>query len=150
MQKLLFILLLIGIFAGGIYGFTRLNDTPKPQLHYITVGSTPVVVEYAVTTEEWKQGLGERPILKDNRGMLFLSDELRIPGFWMKGMEFPLDIIWIRNYKVIGIEHDIPVAETEEEIKTYYPPQAVDMVLEVNAGWAEKNKIGVGAEVVLD
>lgn len=150
MQKLLFVLLLIGVFAGGIYGFTRLNETPKPKLHYINVGGTPLIVEYAVTPDEWQQGLGNRPILKHNRGMLFISEELRIPGFWMKGMEFPLDIIWIRDYKVIGIEHNIPIPSSEEEVETFYPPQAVDMVLEVNGGWAKENKISNGAEIVLD
>lgn len=102
-------------------------------------------------------GLSGRQTLGKNEGMLF---DFKTPKndlfFWMKDMLFDIDIIWIADKKIIGITPNIPSPEKDKglEIKdlrlpAYSPPSDVDQVLEVNAGWSEKNKIKIGDEVKL-
>jgi uncharacterized membrane protein (UPF0127 family) len=61
----------------------------------------------------------------------------------MKGMNFPLDFIWIRENKVVDITENAP-AETKTIPSIYKPKEPVDMVLEVNAGVVKKDKIKIG------
>lgn len=69
-------------------------------------------------------------------------------SFWMKNIQFPLDIIWIgRNKKIVDI---YPGALPCEDIcKGITPAAAAKFVLEVNSGFAEKNNIKVGDVLTL-
>ncbi|MBI3232412.1 MAG: DUF192 domain-containing protein [Candidatus Doudnabacteria bacterium] len=116
----------------------------------IAIGNKKIFVEVANTNEKKTQGLSGRKKLTDNQGMLF--DFARInnarPGFWMKEMNFDLDLVWIKDEKIIGITPDVPRPSSPgDKLPLYYPPAPIDAVLEVNAGWSEKNKIEVGDEV---
>src|SRR5258706_11929428 len=57
----------------------------------------------ARTQEEQEKGLGERESLPSNMGMLFPFDHPYREGFWMKGMHFPIDIIYIKTNHIISI-----------------------------------------------
>ena len=63
----------------------------------------------------------------------------------MKGMKFPLDIIWIdENYQIVHIEKSLS--------RTTYPKVFTSgvkaaYVLEANAGFAEKNSLRIGDQV---
>ena len=60
----------------------------------------------------------------------------------MRGMKFSLDFIWIdENRKIIAIDKNVSLATYP---KSFVPPSPVKYVLEVNAGWANKNKVKVG------
>lgn len=112
----------------------------------INIGDQSLIVEVAQTQSDWAKGLGGRQSLSQNSGMLFIYPDLRQPGFWMKGMEFPLDMIWIKDNQIIDITQNIPVATTTP-LKLYYPDQPVNKVLEVNAGWVKKNNIKIGDKI---
>jgi len=111
------------------------------------------MVEISTTTAQMEQGLSDRVSMDDNQGMLFdFSATPNSTPFWMKDMKFNLDFIWIADGKVVGVTSDAqaPVGNRKLEIENlplYYPPEPVNQVLEVNAGWAEKNKIKTGSEV---
>ena len=101
-----------------------------------------------------EQGLSGRPRLTNSQGMLFNFGTSTTPGFWMKDMNFDLDFIWIRDGKIIGITPNVPAPAQDKKfdtasLPTYYPPSAVNQVLEVNAGWAEKNNVTVGDAALL-
>ena len=51
----------------------------------------------ADTPQERAVGLSGYAGLPENVGMLFVFPEPRQPSFWMKGMEFSLDLVWIRE-----------------------------------------------------
>ncbi len=131
----------------------------------LKVGSKIILVEVAKTSDEMKQGLSGREKLSDNQGMLFDFGQgaSQTPGFWMKDMNFSLDFIWIKDKKIIGITPNVPApgknlkpfdklrAGSEiKNLKLYYPPSSVDSVLEINAGWTEKNHITNGDVVDLE
>jgi uncharacterized membrane protein (UPF0127 family) len=88
-------------------------------------------------------GLMFRESLADDRGMLFIFEEEGSHGFWMKNMRFPLDIIWLNsNKKIVDIKENIFPCGQSCEILT--PKTKAKYVLEVNAGFVQRNKIKIG------
>lgn len=107
-------------------------------------------VEKAVTADQQATGLGNRASLANYAGMLFPFNPPQKPSFWMKGMQFPLDFIWILDGKVVELtEHVAAPGQGLQNIQllTYVPKEDVDNVLEVNAGFVEYYKIKVGDEI---
>jgi len=119
----------------------------------ITVDSTVITVEIADTVDKRTQGLSGRTDLLGDSGMLFVFDKTdRTPGFWMKGMLIPLDLIWIRDGIVVKIDKNVNPPEEgtpDEALPIYVPGQVIDHVLEVRGGYSEANKISVGSKVDL-
>lgn len=107
-------------------------------------------LESATTPEEQALGLGSISFLSSNEGMLFPFNPPTEPTFWMKGMRFPIDILWVRNGKIVGIEHMVPPplpGQTDSELTQYTPPSPIDSVIELKGGWAKEHKLLVGNEV---
>lgn len=88
-------------------------------------------------------GLSGRQSLDNNEGLLFIFPKVGSYGFWMKGMNFPIDIVWIdANKKIIGITESI---SPESYPNMFYPPSSIQFVLEINAGMAKKAGLSVGS-----
>ena len=99
-------------------------------------------------------GLSDRLSMAEDQGMLFDFGTPQMPEFWMNDMNFPLDFLWINSGKIIGVTADAPAAPrnpdgsfNDSNLPLYPPPSPVDEVIEVNAGWAQKNSIAVGDAV---
>lgn len=121
------------------------SENTEPRFVMVSVDNQDLSVEVARTEEEITQGLSNRTSLGSD-GMLFVIDPPRIPSFWMKGMNFPLDIIWIRNGKVINIDFDVPVFMQQTVNPPLYQPSAsVDHVLELPAGASKTLGFKVGS-----
>lgn len=74
--------------------------------------------------------------------MLFVYQDDVKPTFWMKGMRFPIDIIWLdKNLTIVGFEKDV-IPSTFPE--TFSPPETIRYVLEVNAGFVDKHQLKIG------
>lgn len=137
---LLFILLLIPL----VYYLKK----PQSALKSITVGSAKVLVEIADNEPERSKGLSNRKFLEDDQGMLFLYNKPGRYSFWMKGMLFPLDFIFIKSGKIVNIATDIPNPKDKNEAPVILNNnQEFDWVLEVNAGFVQKNNIKIGDKV---
>ncbi len=119
----------------------------------LTVGEKKIFVEIVETTEAKKQGLSGREKLKGNEGMLFdfRKDPNKKPPFWMKDMNFDIDIIWIKNNRIIEITHGATAPKNSfERLKIYSPPGKIDFVLEMNEGWSELNSVNIGDKIGFD
>ena len=114
-----------------------------PLLTRIQVGQTIFTVELAITDAQKEKGLGYRDSLAPNHGMLFPYDHPEKYSFWMKGMRFPIDILWIRDSKIIDISKNVPIA-TSSVLPIYSPQEPANQVLEVNAGVSDKDGIKIG------
>lgn len=104
----------------------------------LTIGQKELTVEVVNTTASITQGLSGRAEIGSD-GMLFVFTEKRIPQFWMKEMNFDLDLVWISGGQVISITPNVPhpaPATPLPELPHYLPPGAVDLVLEIPAGKA--------------
>lgn len=120
--------------------------TISSRIKKLQVGQSTIDVEIADSDREITRGLSFRESLDQNSGLYFILPQRKQVSFWMYGMKFPLDIIWIDNGRVVGIEENAPVP-TSEDIPTFDSPQAVTHVLEVNAGFADQNNIKTGDKV---
>ncbi|MFN3487243.1 MAG: nucleotide-binding domain containing protein, partial [Planctomycetota bacterium] len=61
----------------------------------VRIGRLVIDAEVARTAEERAQGLSGRDSLAEDAGMLFVLEREHVPSFWMKGMRFPLDFVWV-------------------------------------------------------
>ena len=93
----------------------------------IKIGSKSYSVNVARTDEERMHGLQDTKKLPQGEGMLFIYDEPRNVGYWMKDTTIPLDIIFINeDEEVISVKQGTPMSkEMLEEDNVAY-------VLEVN------------------
>ena len=141
-----FIFLLV---LGWFSLFVVKEKDKKEKLLNFQVGSHKFDIEIADDILEQSRGLSGRDFLPDNRGMLFVFKDLSVRSFWMAGMKFPLDIIWIKENQVVGFSEGLPPASATN-VKVYYSPESVDMVLEVNSGLVNKLGISIGDKVRFD
>lgn len=108
-------------------------------------------VQIADTPSERSMGLSGKPNIGETEGMLFVFSEPQRPSFWMKGMVFPIDIIWIKDNTIVEIADNIPVQPnvSDEQLSIYTPRVDVDKVLEVKSGWIFRHDIRVGDKIEL-
>jgi uncharacterized membrane protein (UPF0127 family) len=118
---------------------TILRGSPRT----ISIGSKQLQVELMDTPSLMQQGLSGRDELPLGQGMIFdfTQSANKQPGFWMSEMRFDIDMIWIRDSRVIGVTPNVPQPKGKEQLPIYYPPGNVDYVLEVPAGWSAANNI---------
>ena len=110
---------------------------------------TSLTFEYARTAAEQERGLGGRPSLAPNAAMLFVFERPAIQTFWMKGMRFPIDIIWIRGTVVEDVATLEPPQPDDLAPAWHRPRVIADRVLEVNAGTAKRFGIMRGVKLLL-
>jgi uncharacterized membrane protein (UPF0127 family) len=104
-------------------------------------------VQLAQTAEEQFKGLSGQVDLADNGGMLFIFENYGIRSFVMRKMNFPLDIVWIRDNTVVGCEKNIPVLDENGQFSQVGSFEPVNYVLELNAGMCDKYMITKGDKV---
>jgi uncharacterized membrane protein (UPF0127 family) len=114
----------------------------------LSIDSATFNVEIASTMVEQARGLSYRTSLGENDGMLFIFSSGSVQSFWMKDMNFPLDMIWISGNTVVGFAQDAPAEPgVAFPSQIYSSPSNTDKVLEVNAGTVTKYNIKVGDAV---
>lgn len=116
----------------------------------ITVGDVQVTAELALSMDEQSLGLGFRNGLEPGHGMLFVFQEPAERSFWMQGMRFCLDIIWIADGEIVGAAENAcpdPEGTTDSNRKRYESGEFVSHVLEMPAGWLAENGFGPGTPV---
>ena len=110
-------------------------------------------VEIAAPGVQGERGLGYRDGLAADAGMIFDLGSTRPQEFWMKGMRFALDIIWIgEDKRVAEIKAGVPPqpGTSDAELIRYAPAGPARYVLEVNAGTSVRLGIAVGTQLAFD
>ena len=111
----------------------------------LTINGAEIEIELADTSEKRVHGLSGRDKLFENQGMLFIFDKPDFHSIWMKDMHFALDIIWIdEKWQIIDITKN---ALPESFPQTFQPISLAKYILEVNAGFTDKNHIRIGDRV---
>ena len=133
--------------------------TPDP----LDAGLATVVVEagrgrftaiVADTPSVRARGLSGREALAPDRAMWFDMGAEAPFTFWMLGMRFPIDIVWVdADFEVVHVTHEAPVppdGTTEADLVRYSTGGVpVRYVLEINAGLARGLGIEPGMRVIL-
>lgn len=111
----------------------------------VTIGGQAIRALLADTTEKITLGLGGRNSLPKDAGMIFVFDHAASYPFWMKGMKFSIDIIWIGDdFRITDIKAD---ASPDSFPENFWPAEQSRYVLEVNAGFSKKFGISIGNQV---
>ncbi|PIT92658.1 MAG: hypothetical protein COU08_01525 [Candidatus Harrisonbacteria bacterium CG10_big_fil_rev_8_21_14_0_10_42_17] len=126
----------------------RIEEAQRSDLTYdtelLSVGGLVYSVEIAETEEQQYKGLSGRDFLDPDAGMIFEFQDAGVYGFWMKGMRFPIDLLWLVDDKVVSIEENISY---KDQSTIYSPPEPVNGVLEINAGQVAERGIQIGDTV---
>jgi uncharacterized protein len=141
-QVLVGVLLAALLGAAGLTGGQEVSEQGNPWV-WVSIGKVKVKAETVSTPEKLYQGLSQRRELAEGRGMLFLMPAVEVQTFCMRGMRFPLDFLWIVAGRVAGLTPNVP-ATFPGELSS---PAAVNYVLEVPGGFADKYGIKVGDPV---
>ena len=116
---------------------------PEPLVVETAGGERSFTVEIADDAEERERGLMFREDMDASHGMLFVFEEQREVGFWMKNTPMPLDLIFIAQDGTIkAVKRGQPFSEA-----TISPGVPVRFVLELKAGTAAANGIADGDKV---
>lgn len=124
----------------------------QSSIKQVQINENVLKVEIADTKDKRSKGLGGKEKLASDEGMLFIFPELKKHSFWMKGLKFPLDFIWIKGNSVVDIIKDVPTpreGQKDEDLPIYLPITEVDKVLEVNAQTVDRLGIKVGDDITI-
>jgi uncharacterized protein len=111
-----------------------------------TIDGHIFALEVAKTAQQQEIGLMFRQRLANNRGMLFPVIPPRPIDLWMKQTRINLDVIYIRNGKIIKIDQNLAPCQTEQ-CEVYSSGADVDSVIEIAGGTAAKLQLQVGNTV---
>jgi hypothetical protein len=125
---LIIILILIVINSDRIYNLFQ-EKIPEEK---ITINNKAFDLEIADTKEKMDKGLSGRASLATSTGLLFVFDKPGVYSFWMKEMNFPIDIIWLdKNKKILGVTKNLSPSSYPQ---VFYSPTSTSYALEVNTG----------------
>lgn len=135
--KIDIVLVFFVIILGAMMMVVRLASpdlTDDPS--FVILKGEAVKVEIADEPAEWTLGLSSRESIDKNSGMLFLFPKKQVHSFWMKDMNFDIDLLWISGQKIVGMEKNMPISTTtaDDNLPRYLAPEPIDKVLEVKAG----------------
>jgi uncharacterized protein len=139
-----------GVSAPGASPLAHQIASSSLQTAEITVGGVPLTVELAYQPVDRALGLGSRDGLAPGTGMLFLFEAAAPRSFWMRDMQFCIDIIWIETGVIQGAYESVcpePPGTADSDLASYSSPVPVTYVLEVPAGWLDAYGLGAGTPV---
>lgn len=140
-------LALLGVIFGVYSGFSSFE---RIEYRRVEINKASVIAQVAADVESRRLGLADKKNIAPNYGLLFMFAKQDYHGLWMKGMNFPVDIFWIKNNQVVDLEENILPprnAEADDALPIYKPDAPASMVLEVKAGFAKRNNVKIGDEV---
>ncbi len=136
--------------AAGVAWFVFQKEYPSESGENIHKGGVSVRIggqtfdaEVASTPKAREQGLSDRVSICKTCSMLFTFDAPGQYPFWMKGMLFPLDLIWVRDGKIVHIERNVPA----DSHGIMFPGTVATEVIETNA--RALSSASIGDEVVV-
>jgi uncharacterized membrane protein (UPF0127 family) len=103
-----------------------------------------VTAAIAETSDEWSIGLSDTDSLPEDWGMLFVSGSTSDRTFWMKDMDFGLDIVFVDDEKrITGIHHAPAPGPDEDGTNQRYSGRG-QYVFEVNYEWTVRHGVTEG------
>ena len=147
------IILIVVALAWMLWFFNKTSQAnPALPEETLSINGHSFTVEVASTALQKSTGLSFRAGLADDHGMLFTFATPSVQNFWMKDMNFPLDMIWIGNDTVLGFAENAAPQPGDPlwKLKIYSSPPDTDTVLEVTAGTVARDGIKAGDNVLMD
>lgn len=140
----LILLILVIVISVGykIYGSLWTKATVK-------IGGQEIHVLVADTYNHRLKGWSDRKDMGKYGGMLFVFPDRSQHAMVMRGMHFPLDIVWLDGNKIIDIAPNLSPQPgvPEDQLTVYMARTASTLVLELPAGFKERIGLKIGDTV---
>ncbi|MEZ6255482.1 MAG: DUF192 domain-containing protein [Patescibacteria group bacterium] len=139
---------IIFLLLVGLLYYFYFSPKPSHETKTVTINKQVITLEVADTTAKRARGLMYRTELPYSSGMLFVFEKEGLYPFWMANTYIPLDIIWLNSDKeIVYINHNTPPCTATGNIKavctSYNPKKYAKYVIELNGGWAKKNRLNI-------
>lgn len=133
---ILFIIVIVILFSRNFLkkDFFSLNHAPTTTSK-VVVNNHSLTLLVALDDKAKQIGLSGKNSLPADTGMVFPFEKASYWPFWMKNMQFPIDIVFLQNKRIVTIYENVPNPSFPNAVLPIYTPKKpADMVLEVKAG----------------
>jgi uncharacterized protein len=114
------------------------------------VSQAALNVQIMSSPDELQRGLQGHPPLQSGEGMLFVFPYHQQTNFWMKGVTFPIDIVFVRgDGTVANIAASVPPCR-RPPCSLYPSAGPVKYVVEAQAGWAKRQAVTTDSRLDID
>jgi len=104
----------------------------------------------AKNTYQHYKGLGGRESFEEKDGLIMIFPQADKYAIVMRDMEFPIDVVWFSQGKVVDMAQNLPPEDkVEKDLTKYYPRQKASLILELPAGWISSHGLKIGDEIRL-
>lgn len=139
---ILIVVILLGVVFSQILFGNIISFTKTPTA---IIDSHSLNLLIASSAKDKQKGLSGKTDIPKNQGMVFLFGKADYYSFWMKDMKFSIDIIYLRNKKIVTIYKNAkPPKSPNQSLTIYQPTQPADTVLEINGGLSDQYKFKNG------
>ncbi len=142
-KRIAFLIIMALLLISGALLF---NSPGQTQVINVNFPSGAVLKgEVADTPEKLLFGLAFRQSLSPDEAMIYIFPESGPHRVWTKEFQFPIDVIWVDESKVIVyVEQDVPPCLTNDCPWYGPPPKDARYVIEANAGFISQERVEVG------
>lgn len=133
------------VLVVGTISFGSLIDAHRTPQNTLAMGGMVFKAEIVSSSAALEKGLSGRESLAPDAAMVFVFDTTKEWCFWMKDMQFSIDIIWLDEAKrIVHLEPELSPATYPEQ---YCPATPARYVAEVVAGSASQLGLKLGDQV---
>lgn len=151
MRNIIALIVFLFFAIVAVFLYQKYSDNQLPffrKTPTAAVKSKSFKLLVANSSKEKQIGLSNKKSLPQNYGMIFPYKTAGFYAFWMKDMKFPIDIIFIRNGRIVTIHSQVQPPKAKSDYPLLYLPQEPsDTVLEINAGLSKKYEFKNGDSV---
>lgn len=139
----------------SIMGLSAGFAASKAKMPTVNIaGKATVTLEVADTEPKITRGLMYRTSLAPDAGMVFLFRPNRQVNFWMYHTLIPLDMLFVKNGKIVKLMADVQPCKSENpnDCAIYPGGKGIDVseVIELAAGYAQQHNIQEGDTVTFN
>lgn len=113
-----------------------------------------VTLSVRVADNAWERQRGLSGLSAEEvkaQGMLFVFQDAAVRDFWMKGMQLDLDVLWIKDGKIVASDIGVPAPDSGQAPQHMTSaPIPVDMVLELPAGYVRQFDLQPGMPLKIE
>jgi len=145
--------MLVAIGAAALFsqGSTQGAGSADAKMPSVKIGKNVVKLEVAASDKEIQRGLMYRTSMPEDQGMVFLFHPPRAVNFWMYHTLIPLDMLFVKDGKIVKIFENVPPCRSEDpkECPLYPegPGMTVSEVIELNGGYSKRHEVKEGDSV---
>lgn len=131
----------------GIACFVIVPDMLRPRTD-IRLGNSVFKAWIALNEDDRLAGLSKEGHINDSQALIMAFPEDDVHGVWMKGMTYPIDVVWLDSDKrVVYAIKNIPF---EDQEKIYSPNVKSRYIVELKAGMVERQSIRKDTTAIFD